>query len=100
MKIANEIIESLQHHPEEWKLDRYELTHTSGVSLWIANMGISYILVGMMHPRVYRPKEFTFGLRDTIRLHFACRRIIKQIMTNSESRSLSEIKKMWSGGDK
>lgn len=37
------ICDSLRDEPETWKSDKYNLTHDSGVSLWIAN--------GWMHLR-------------------------------------------------
>lgn len=36
-EVVRAIIASINDHPEEWAASRYQVTHRSGVSVWIGN---------------------------------------------------------------
>lgn len=95
-KLPEEIIYSLNNHPEEWTCDTYHLSHKSGIRIWIANMGWSYILIGMREPYIEAVEgRLEFGFWDTVKLHYACKRIINNIKRGVRSRNYKQVEQDW-----
>lgn len=59
--LANELIKSLEHEPENWRFDDHlAMNSESGIKLWIAN--------GMIFVNVYAPFKLKFSLYNKWRI--------------------------------
>lgn len=51
---VRDIVQSLEHEGDDWQESRYEISHTSGLSIWTAN-GVTFI-------SIEEPHKQSFGL--------------------------------------
>lgn len=67
MQLVNEIIESLDTHPDEWAQGRHTILHRpTGIEVWTSN--------GFWFLSVHRPQEIPFSYLEKHRMSRAIRR--------------------------
>lgn len=81
MKIADDIIASLEAEPKRWRVDYCTYRRDDGIEVWRANVPI-------LNVQLNRPVKVSFGLIDKFRIWRAFRRWKNNIALDSLSKGI------------